>query len=180
MHNLAVLDAFAEIVNLIDYTTLLSVWFEFIVLINILPWCVVFWASLADLHIWGSLGDLRIWGSLGDLHIYCFPNFSTLVFPRLWRWWTTLDCKLPSSPDTLRVLLTKFTSMTLSMASGPSFRPIRPCPIVQVLIILAKFIEPSGYCSVINCTFTSGAPNLLGCFHSVMFLFELAKHKFPN
>ena len=29
-------------------------------------------------------------------------------FPRLWRWWNTLDSEMPSLPDTLQVLLTRF------------------------------------------------------------------------
>ena len=39
-----------------------------------------------------------------------------MLLPRLWIWWTTLDCKMQSSPDTLNLHLTKFTSMAYSMA----------------------------------------------------------------
>ena len=40
-----------------------------------------------------------------------------LLLPSSWRWRTTLDCEIPSSPDTLRSLLTIFTAMPWSMAS---------------------------------------------------------------
>ena len=42
----------------------------------------------------------------------------------------------------------------------------------------AKFLEPSGYCTVIKCTFIFCTTNVFGCFHSVIPQFELIKHKF--
>ena len=36
---------------------------------------------------------------------------------RLWRWWTTLDCEISRSPDTLWALLAGFVSITWSTAS---------------------------------------------------------------
>ena len=39
-----------------------------------------------------------------------------MLWPRLWRWWTTLNCEIHSSSDTLQVLLTKFFFMVLSTA----------------------------------------------------------------
>ena len=49
-----------------------------------------------------------------------------LILLRLWRWWTTLDCEMPSSPDTLLVLLTRFASMAWSTALESSFMSILP------------------------------------------------------
>ena len=34
-----------------------------------------------------------------------------MVLPMSWRWWTSLNCKITRSPDTLWVLLTRFASM---------------------------------------------------------------------
>ena len=36
---------------------------------------------------------------------------------RAWKWWTMLDFEMPSSPDTLQVLLARFASMAKSMVS---------------------------------------------------------------
>ena len=33
------------------------------------------------------------------------------LLPRSWRWWTTLDCEIPSSPDDLQMLLPGFTKV---------------------------------------------------------------------
>ena len=45
----------------------------------------------------------------------------------------------------------------------------------QFLRTLVKFLEPPGYCTVINYAFT-----FYGCFHSIMIQFEPMKHHFPN
>ena len=37
----------------------------------------------------------------------------------------------------------------------------------------AKFLGPSGYCTVINCAFTFCTTNIFGCFCDVQTLFEL-------
>ena len=41
-------------------------------------------------------------------------------------------------------------------------------PIVEVLVTLAKFIQSSGYCIVINCTFTLRTTNVFGCFSAII------------
>ena len=98
-----------------------------------------------------------------------------------WRWRTTLDCELLSSPDTHDILLAGFaevvkvTSHTgrwdakfalyspivthhiclygLEHSLGiHGFRPTSTCLIVKVLGDRVKFLQPSGYCTVINCT----------------------------
>ena len=40
-----------------------------------------------------------------------------ILFLRLWRWWTTLDCEILCSRDTLQVLLAGFASMVWNTAS---------------------------------------------------------------
>ena len=40
-----------------------------------------------------------------------------MLLPRLWRWWTIQYCEMPSLPDTLWMLLTRFALMYNSMAS---------------------------------------------------------------
>ena len=61
-----------------------------------------------------------------------------------------------------------------------SLRPTCPCLVVKLLATWVKFVEPSGYCTVINCTLTFHSMKFFGCFHSIMALFELIKHKFLN
>ena len=50
--------------------------------------------------------------------------------------------------------------------------------IIEVLVTLVKFLEPSGYCTVNNCLFTFHTINVFGCFHNTMAQFTLIKHKF--
>ena len=61
-----------------------------------------------------------------------------------------------------------------------SFRPTWHCLIIKVLATWVKFLQPSGYCSVINCAFTFHTRNVLGYFAVIMAQFELIEHKFPN
>ena len=70
------------------------------------------------------------------------------------KWQTTLDCEMLSSPDTLQVLLGGFTSNGLehSLVSC-AFRPTWPCLIVEAFTTRAKFLQPSGYCTMINYIF---------------------------
>ena len=48
------------------------------------------------------------------------------------------------------------------------FRTNWCCLIVEVLATQPKFLEWSGYCTVINCVFTFHATNVLGWFHDIM------------
>ena len=77
---------------------------------------------------------------------------------------TTLYCKMPSLPDTLQVLLTWFASLTRIHG----FRPTWPCLIIKVLATWVKFLEQSGYCTVINFAFTFHSTNDFSCFYGVM------------
>ena len=81
-----------------------------------------------------------------------------------------------SLPDTLWGLLAGVTSIVWTTG----FRPPWPCQIIEVLVTQAKFLDPSDYCSIINCTFTFCTTNDFSCFHSIMAQFELVKHKFLN
>ena len=49
-----------------------------------------------------------------------------------------------------------------------SFRPTWTCLIVEVLTTWTIFLEPSGYCTVINCTFIFHSTNIFGCFHGIV------------
>ena len=63
-----------------------------------------------------------------------------------------------------------------------SFWPTLLCRIVEVLATRLKFLQPSSYCSVINCTLIFHATNFFFfcLFAGVMSQFELVKHNFPN
>ena len=41
-----------------------------------------------------------------------------MLLPRLWKWRTTPDCEMLSSPDTLRLVLIEFSSLAWCVASG--------------------------------------------------------------
>ena len=47
--------------------------------------------------------------------------------------------------------------------------------IVKVVVTCVKFLEPSGYCTVINYAFTFCATNIFGYFHCIMAQFEHIK-----
>ena len=60
-----------------------------------------------------------------------------------------------------------------------AFKPTWLYLIVKVLATWVKFLEPSGYCTMINSVFPFCTTNIFGCFHDVLVQFELLK-KFPN
>ena len=60
------------------------------------------------------------------------------------------------------------------------FRLIWPCLIVKVHATWAKFLEPSGYCTVINSTFDFHTKNVFDCFCNVMARLEPLKHRLLN
>ena len=61
-----------------------------------------------------------------------------------------------------------------------SYRPTWPCMLVKVLTTQAKFIEPSDYCTVINCAVNFCTTNDFGFFHGIMAQFEFVEHKLLN
>ena len=113
----------------------------------------------------------------------------SLDLPWSWRWQTTLNCEMPSLPDTLRELLAGFakvvkmtnhTELWDSELAWYSRRATRwicfkgfehglgvhcfsstwTFPITEILTTRAKFLEPSGYCVVINCPFNFRIKNV--------------------
>ena len=60
------------------------------------------------------------------------------------------------------------------------FRSTWPCLIIEVLGTQVRFLEPSGYLTVIKCTFTFCTTNFFGWFYCFIAQFKLVQHKFPN
>ena len=77
------------------------------------------------------------------------------------------------------VLLARFTSMVCNSLKIYGFRPTWSCLIIKVLTTQTKFLEQSGYCTVINYTFNFQT-NVFDCFCRVMTQFKLVKHNFLN
>ena len=101
-----------------------------------------------------------------------------MLLLKTWRWWIPLECEMSSLSDTLQVITCFYGLEHSPRIHG--FRLTWPWLIVKVLVTQAKFLEPSGYNTVINCAFTFHATNVFGCFHDIMAKFELVKYKFPN
>ena len=80
------------------------------------------------------------------------------------RWWACLilsGCYIQDLPLQLEAH-TRFASTAWSTASKCT--------------VLVKFLEQSGYCTVINCTFIFCTTNIFGCFCHIMTQFDLVKH----
>ena len=72
-----------------------------------------------------------------------------------WRYRITVNCEITCLSDTLWVPFDGFMSKALSTASEIyGFWPTWPSSSVKVLVTRVKFLQPSGYCSVLNCAFT--------------------------
>ena len=98
--------------------------------------------------------------------------------PRSSRCWNTMSYERPNLPDTLRVLLARLALMAGSTVSKSSFRLTWRCLIIEAFATLAKCLELSGYCTMINCASTFCTINVFGYFRGIMSEFELMKHKF--
>ena len=79
-----------------------------------------------------------------------------------------------SMPDTLWVLLAGFDYGLKHSLRIHGFWPTWPCLIVEVLATLAKFLELSGHCTVINCAFTFFT-NVFRYFLGAVRQFQLVK-----
>ena len=103
-YNSAPLNTFAEVVKITNHTELSNV--------------LIAWYSLNVTHwiCWSREGDESHWTVRCRAHLILAECYS-LDFPSSWRWRTSLNCELPSSPDTRRVLLTGFVSMAQKTAS---------------------------------------------------------------
>ena len=86
-----------------------------------------------------------------------------MLLPRSWKWQTTLDSKIPSSCDTLWVLLDYRICLYGLEPWIPWFKAFLTLPIVKVLTAWEKFLETS----VTNCAFTFRPTNVFGCFCGV-------------
>ena len=74
-----------------------------------------------------------------------------MILLRFWRWWTTLDCQMLSSPDILCMSLTGFASVAWSTAMESMILSIPD--FIEIFAIQTKFFEPSVFCIVINYIF---------------------------
>ena len=60
------------------------------------------------------------------------------------------------------------------------FGPILLCQIDKILAACTKFLQPSDYCTVINCAFTFCLTNIFGYFRNVTGQFKFIKYKLVN
>ena len=91
-----------------------------------------------------------------------------ILLPRLWRLLTLHDCEMPYSPDTLRVLHTELASMALIPAAEAMLLDLPDLAlIVELHTTRAKFLQPSSFWIVINCTFPFRLTNVFGWFRRV-------------
>ena len=82
---------------------------------------------------------------------YLYPSAEIqMVYSQTLANWP-VGCEIPGSLVTIWILLTGFISMILIHG----FRPTWPYPIADVLATREKFLEPSGYCTVMNFAFTA-------------------------
>ena len=75
--------------------------------------------------------------------------------------------KMLSLPYSHQVLFTGFASKTWSHG----FKPTWPFLIVEVFVTRAKFLEPSGYYAMINCTFIFRAAIIFDIFRRIIVKF---------
>ena len=83
---------------------------------------------------------------------------------------------MPTSPDTLRMVLSGFASITWNTASESTTSGL----LIEVLATWAKFLQPFGYCTRINFNFTFCTNNVFRFFCVVVDQFQLIKYKFSN
>ena len=102
-----------------------------------------------------------------------------MVLLRSWRWQTMLDCEI-LMPDNLSVThwICLYSSEYKLTIHG--LMPISPCLIVEVLTTWGKFIQPSGYNTLIYCAFTLYKTDVFDCFCDIIAQFLLVKHKLLN
>ena len=100
-----------------------------------------------------------------------------MLLLRLWRWQTSLDWDMLSSPDTPQMLLIEFASMAwIYNLWIHGFRPTWLYFCIKIVIIQAKFLKPADYCTGIKCVFTFCTTNIFGCFCGIMAQCKLVKH----
>ena len=94
------LTRFAEVVNVTSHSGLWN--------------AELAWYSPCATHqtCWGCECDKPLWTVRCWAHLILSEYYSPDL-PRLWKWQTTLDCEMLSSPDTLSVLFARFVSYGL-------------------------------------------------------------------
>ena len=146
------------------------------------------WYSPSVTHwiCWGREGDEAHWTMRCWAYLILSKCYS-LDLLRSWRWWSTLDYEMLNPPDTLQVLLIGFAKVVKVMKhtglwdAEPtwyssnvthqvclwkqslgihSFRPTWLCLIIEVLETWPNFLQPFGYCILINCTFIFHTTNM--------------------
>ena len=96
------LTGFAEVVKVMNHTGLWD---------TELAW---YSPSVTHRICWGREGDEPHWTVRYRARLILSEYYSPDLL-RSWRWRTTLHCEIPSSPDTLRVLLTGFAEVVKVM-----------------------------------------------------------------
>ena len=155
------LTGFAEAVKLRNHTGL---WYAK------LTW---YFPSATHRICWGCEGDKPHWTVRCQAHLILSKCYSPDLL-RLWRWQTSLDCEMSSSPDTLQVLLTRFVFMVWRTASESIVLDLPD------LAWLSRFLQPqrnffSYLIIVINCNFIFCSTNICDCFGDIIAQFELVK-----
>ena len=97
--------------------------------------------------------------------------FKKFLAPLAFPYWSALDTELstkasPEIPPWDQVFNRQST--TLHNGQVACSKASWPCLIIKVLAIWANFLEPSGYCIVINCAFMFCTTNVFGCSCDVM------------
>ena len=105
----------------------------------------------------------NIWGMWGTVwqHWMLFVVVDKIA-NHIWLWNTVLT-----------LILSKFVFIVLDIALAFSFWPTWHCLIAEVLATWVKFLDPSGYCTVIGCALLFCTTNVYDCFQGI-------KHLLPN
>ena len=116
--------------------------------------------------VWQNFGDMRHNPADAFVKVLMMINYTGLWVVKLTRY----------SPSVMSQICFYGWEHSLEIHG---FRSTWPCLIIMGFATCAKFLEPSGYYIVINCSIFP-TTNVLGCFCFIMAQFELIKHKFPN
>ena len=107
-----------------------------------------------------------MWGTIQQLWMHLLKH---------WKWQTTLNCKIPSLPDILQVLLDKFVSVAWRTALKSMVLGL-PCLINKVLVTHQKFLNHLDIVPWLTAPFAQEM--FLVAFFGIMAQFKLVKHKF--
>ena len=96
-----------------------------------------------------------------------------MLLLRLWWWQATLDWKILILTESTCLIYLYDLEHDLEIHTFLGLLDL-----VWSLRFLQPFLEPSGYCTVINCPFNFHTTNVFHCFFNVLAQFELVTHKF--